>query len=291
LNWFCEVFRGRRPAEGTVTLAPPPAGSRFETLVVVGSPVVDFPDGSPRWKELQVADMPYDDAAGLDGGGFLRVIEARRQDARVSRASMARDPHRMLSELMRCLGLPAAQAAARAELNGDQVDFETEPGLHVSGQWVKSPSGKAGRVALVVGKAEDRHAASGLGAPARFDLTLREERLTTSLSGPLWAFVILNRPPLGMWVWDAMASAQWLRRQGFDVELVGVGDAGALIAPMAAALSHDVASARVVNAHLRSLDEDVVRRKAADMPYWAHRLLWVADIPELAAVLKGQRRW
>jgi hypothetical protein len=94
-----------------------------------------------------------------------------------------------------------------------------------------------------------------------------------------------------MWVWDAMAAAHWLRREGFKVELVGVGDAGALIAPMAAALSQDVATARAVNAQLRSLDEDVVGRRTAHTPYWAHRLLWVADVPDLATFLKAQGRW
>jgi dienelactone hydrolase len=291
VNWFCEVFLGRQPPEGTLTLAPPPAGSRFETLVADGSPVVDFPDGSPRWQELQVADMPEDDAAGRDGSGFLRIIAARRQDAQVSRAAMARDPSRMLSELARCLGLPSAQLEASAKSHEDLVDLETEPKLHVSGRWVKPPPGKSGRVALVVGKAEDRRLAGDVDAPARFDLALREERLTTSSSGPLWAFAMLNRPPLGMWVWDAMAAANWLRRQGFDVELVGVGDAGALIAPIAAALSHDVASARTVNSHLHSLDEDVVGTRTSHSPYWAHRVLWVSDVPELITLLKAQGRW
>jgi hypothetical protein len=60
---------------------------------------------------------------------------------------------------------------------------------------------------------------------------------------------------------------------------------------MAAALSQDVASARAVNARLRSLDEDVVGRQAANTPYWAHRLLWVADVPDLATLLKAQGRW
>ncbi len=172
----------------------------------------------------------------------------------------------MLSELARCLGLTSLEPAPRAKPQQDRVALETEPGLHVSGQWVKPPRGKIGPVALVVGRSEDRRAAGDLPVSTRFDLALREEPLTASSTGPLWAFAMLNRPPLGMWVQDAMAAANWLRRQGFEVELVGVGNAGALIAPMAAALSQDVASARVVSSQLRSLDEDVVGRRIANTP-------------------------
>jgi hypothetical protein len=71
----------------------------------------------------------------------------------------------------------------------------------------------------------------------------------------------------------------------------GVGDDGALIAPMAAALSRDVARARVVTTRLPSLDEDVVTKQVPHTPFWAHRLLWVADVPELVALLKSQGRW
>jgi hypothetical protein len=94
-----------------------------------------------------------------------------------------------------------------------------------------------------------------------------------------------------MWVWDAMAAARWLRQQGYEVELVGVGDAGSLIAAMAATLSQDVTSARVPNARIRSPDEDVVGGRTAHTPYWAHRLLWVADLPELVASPKAEGRW
>lgn len=291
VNWFCEVFQGGRPPEGTLTLAAAPLGSRFDTLVVNGSPVVDFPDGSQRWWQLQVADFPDDDAARLDGSGFLQIIETRRQEARISRATMAQSPRRMLSELTHCLGLGSLQLRPSAIAKGDCLVLETEPGLHVSGRWVKPPQNGAATIALVVGTAADRLAAGDLQVPARFDLSLREEELTASARDPLWAFAMLNRPPLGMWVWDTLSTARWLSRQGFKVELVGVGDAGAIIAPLAGALSEDVAAVRVANARLRSLDEDVVARHIANTPYWAHRLLWVADLPELMALLKARGRW
>jgi hypothetical protein len=102
---------------------------------------------------------------------------------------------------------------------------------------------------------------------------------------------MLNRPPLGMWVWDTMSAAQWLKSQGFEIEVVGVGEAGALIAIMATALCDEIASGRAVDGHLGSLDEDVVGRHVASTPYWAHRLLWVADVPELLLFLSKQGRW
>src|SRR3954462_1964775 len=52
------------------------------------------------------------------------------------------------------------------------------------GQWVKPPRDGVRRVALVVGKAEDRRAAGDLGPATRFDLALREEELTASPRGP-----------------------------------------------------------------------------------------------------------
>jgi dienelactone hydrolase len=291
VDWFCEVLRGCKPPGGTLTLGPPPPGSRFATLVDDGVPVVAYPDGSAPWKELEIAGMPADDAAGLDGRGFLRIVEGRRRDARAARAALAGNPPRMRDELRRCLGLPAPLPNAQVTTRGDEVLLETEPGLHVLGRWVKPP--KAGRdgVALVVGRADDRRAAGDLTARARFDLEFREEGLTSSAISPLWAFAMLNRPPLGMWVWDALSAAEWLRREGHEVELIGVGDAGALIAPMAAALSRDVARARVVTTRLPSLDEDVVTKQVPHTPFWAHRLLWVADVPELVALLKSQGRW
>lgn len=291
IAWFCERFLGRPPAEGTIALGPPPKGSRFETLIVNGTPVVDFPDGGAEWKALEVDGFPYDDAAGLDANGFLRIIEGRRLDARAARAALAKDSPRMLAELAQCLGLPASKPTVTSRRDGSRVILETEAALHVSGEWIKPPTAQSGRVALVVGEGDDRRPANGIDAPARFDLELREEALTRAPTSPLWALAMLNRPPLGMWVWDTMSAARWLRGQGFEVELVGVGDAGAIIAPMAAALSDDVASARVVNARLGSLDEHVVGNRLARTPYWAHRLLWVADVPELVAYLRKHGRW
>jgi hypothetical protein len=42
---------------------------------------------------------------------------------------------------------------------------------------------------------------------------------------------------------------------------------------------------------VRSLDKDIVERQTPETPYWAHRLLWVTDLPEMISVLKSQGRW
>src|SRR5262249_38607422 len=151
------------------------------------------------------------------------------RDAREARTMIARDGPRMLLELARCLGVSAGGPEVSATVQGDVIRLETETGLHVEGRWLKAARPNTARVSLVVGRADDRRAAV-LDSPARFDLTMRAEALTASSTNPPWAFAMLNRLPLGMWVRDAMAAGRWLRGQGFEVELIGAGDAGALIA-------------------------------------------------------------
>jgi dienelactone hydrolase len=290
ISWFCQVFFGRRPAGGTLTLRKVPR-SRFEQLLVkhgsgqAEAITVIEQDQQQEWKRLQVGEL--DD----DGGkpAFLQIIETRRQDARAARQTLAKEPVRLKIELMRCLGLNGLDLKPRVVAQGGTVLLETEPGLKVLGAWVKDGTARSEAVTLVVGRTPDRERERVPGSFARFDLVMREEKL---LGAATWAQVMLNRPPLGMWAWDAVSAARYLKQQGFKrVELLGVGETGGIIAILAGTLSQDVNAVRVVGNGLISLDEDVVGRRTPNTPYWAHRLLWVADLPELTALLKKQRRW
>ncbi|HEV8524108.1 MAG TPA: CocE/NonD family hydrolase [Terriglobales bacterium] len=284
ISWFLQVFLGRRPPEGTFTLQPVRDGE-FEKLIIDGIPVEVVSDKDPEFGKLRVGQLG-DDAGGP---GFLQIIGTRRRDARHARASLAKNPARMRRELTRCLGLNGLDMNPRATVEGDRVTLETESGLRVFGRWVRPAADKADPVYLVVGTSVDRSEGLDLGDAARFDLQMREEGV---LGPDTWALVMLNRPPIGMWAWDVMSAARWLSSQGYRrVRLAGVGDAGAVIAILAGTLAHDFASVEVHKNQIRSLDEDVVGKKTAYTPYWAHRLLWVADLPELAQLLQAEGRW
>lgn len=287
ISWFSEIFFGRRPPSGALSLRSV-AGKRFEALLVAkdGKPpevVETIESGHADWRKLQVGGL--DD----DGGkpAFLAIIESRRRDARAARAAV-RDRGSFATELRRSLGLSSLTLHPTAEARGDAVVLETEPGLHVAGRWVARPADRSTPVSLVVGLAADRAARLDPAPAARFDLELREEG---ALGPATWALVMLNRPPVGMWAWDAISAAHWLKREGHPaVELIGVGDTGAIVALLAGALSEDVGAVRVLRAGIRSLDEEIVARQAPGTPYWAHRLLWTADLPELAAFIEARGR-
>jgi hypothetical protein len=176
----------------------------------------------------------------------------------------------------------------KAGREGGFTALETEPGLRVFGHWVREAASKSEAIELVVGTTEDRERARKTVA-ARFDLLLREE---ATLGPDTWALVMLNRPPVGMWAWDALSAARWLKGEGFrTVQLRGVGNTGAVVAVFAAALSRDIDAIHVEGNTIQSLDEDVVGKQAAQTRYWAHRLLWVTDLPELKTLLQQQGRW
>ena len=164
----------------------------------------------------------------------------------------------------------------------------TEPNLQVGVEWVCRAAAASGAVSLVVGDRANRMQYQGNGS-ARLDLSMREQ---DTLGADLVVLALLNRPPLGMWVWDALNAASWLRKKGYtEIELIGVGEAGAMIATLAGLLSADVACVEVVGACIGSLDTDVVGRQLRATKYWAYRLLWVTDVPEAIEVLKREGRW
>jgi dienelactone hydrolase len=301
ISWFSELFFGRRPAQGALTLRRVPnyeferhrrVGSlhRLQDLLVskdgqAPEPIEIIPPEDKDWNRLKVGDLED------DGGkqAFLKIIEVRRQDARRARAAMTKDTGRLIKEVAHCLGIDALRMGLQVRSEGNAVVLETEPGLRTHGQWIEPVTDKAKTVYLVVGSAADRAALTDLPAAARFDLSLREE---TSLGKATWALVMLNRPPIGMWAWDAMSAAHWLESQGAQkIELVGVGDTGAIVALLAGVLSPEVNSVSLERNRVRSLDKDIVERQTPETPYWAHRLLWVTDLPEMISVLKSQGRW
>ena len=107
---------------------------------------------------------------------------------------------------------------------------------------------------------------------------------------PFGPLLLINRPPLGMWVWDVMSAAHWLKSQGFSqVQLAGVGEAGSVIAVLAAALTRDVDAVGFAGRRIDSLDA-VVEAAEGPTPFWAYRLLWVADLPDLLEKLRVQGR-
>lgn len=193
----------------------------------------------------------------------------------------------LCSELRCCLGIDRLALQPTASADGEHLCIETEPGLYVKTRWVQPPCAVGDTVRLIVGSAVDRQAYTA-GDTARIDLPLREDE---GLGEPLWALVMLNRPPLGMWVWDALCTARQLSRDGFGtIELTGVGEAGSLVAVFAGVLSADVTKVRTSPSEPVSLDT-IVADRPTTCRYWAHRLLWTADTPELVHLLRQQGRW
>ena len=283
IGWFHEVFFGERPAEGRVGLGDELAHGRFRGLVIDGRPVEVALEDTPAFDQTRVGDL-HDDPGEE---AFLRIIETRRADARRYRSERLGDQAALREELSRCLGLPENMPEPRLVAGEGRSRLQTEPGLTIAVDWTRSPDDTCDTVRLVIGAAEDR-AAFAEDGPPRLDLEMREE---AGLGKALWALVLTNRPPLGMWVWDAMCAAQWLRREGFArVELVGAGEAGAVIAPYTGFLSSHVDTVRLVGSPVVSLDELVGQHPRA-CRYWAHRLLWVADTTDLIAALQAQGRW
>ncbi|MDD5677403.1 MAG: prolyl oligopeptidase family serine peptidase [Kiritimatiellae bacterium] len=283
IQWFCEVFFGRRPDPGRVTLGelPPPGGNKPQPIVIDGKPVNVALEGTPEFEAMHVGDLPDDPGQGA----FLPIIDDRRRAARAHRAELVGNPARMLDELRLCLGIRDLAMPPEICRVGDRI--ETEIGLTMAARWVSAYTKADRAVRLVVGAAADRQQYAETGTP-RLDLEMREE---ARLGLVLWVLALLNRPPLGMWVWDAICAARWLRQQGIErIELVGVGEAGAIIAPLAAALSTDVATLRIAGSPVVSMDE-IVSRHPRECRYWAHRLLWVADLPDILDLLERQGRW
>lgn len=285
IEWFCERFFGRRPEPGKVTTGRLLAGTDLAEIVVDGRPVQVFTEDTPEFTMMHVGDLPDDPGKSA----FLSIVDMRRRDAAEYRAKLATDAaaEQMLGQLRLCLGIQDLCLRPQGEATRHELDIETESGLTVRAEWVRGAAEPGERVRLVVGAAADRGGYDDCRLP-RLDLKMREE---TGLGEPLWALVLLNRPPLGMWVWDAICAAHWLRRQGWgSIELVGAGEAGAVIAPFAGILSDDVASVSIVSSPVVSLDE-LVSCHPAECRYWAHRLLWVTDTPEIIQMLSRQGRW
>lgn len=296
IGWVHEVFVGM-PAASQMAAGPKPDGqqSHQQLLLIDGVPVDAAMPGSSAFDAMKFATLTED--GGQDA--MLKIIEARRLDARSHRAAMLAQPDRMRAELKRCLGLEKLELSPsdNKEDNEDDchvVQLVTEPGLHVRAEWVSGDTPDddhvgAGKILLVVGSRADRQRFDTQPSAPRLDLYQREEDI---LGPDLTALVLLNRPPLGMWVWDAIRAARWLRqrRAGADIELVGVGEAGAIIASLAGLLSDDIDGVRLVRPVLRSLDDDIVGQHARQTPYWAFRLLWVTDLPEAAETLRRSGR-
>ena len=158
------------------------------------------------------------------------------------------------------------------------VNLTTEPGLTVAGTWVcQLPPPRRSVVRLVVGAEYDR-LKYRLYDEDRLDLEMREEGFLTD---SLKVLVLTNRPALGMWVWDTLSAAYWLRQQGYrEVELVGAGPSGSVIATCAALLSDDIDTVSLVGDTIPSLETAVVNKQLRHTPYWCYRLLWLIDLPQ-----------
>ena len=249
-----------------------------------GKPIEIIEPFDSEWQTFRTANL--DDDPGPPA--FLHIIQTRLAESRVSRASYQAKPAERTRELRRILGVDSLSLGTSAVKEGALVKLETEPGLHISATWVRPPRSNRGHVSLVVGATSDRAGIEGPGDGARLDVPLRDE---LNLGKPLDPLLLLNRPPLGMWVWDAIWAAHWLRSEGFSrVELVGAGEAGSVIAVLAGTLTRDVDEVILKGRRLGSLDKDVVEAGRGPTPFWAHRLLWVADLPDLRETLKQEGR-
>jgi hypothetical protein len=280
--WVYQLFL-RRPLEHKIEAGPKLAASPFaQQLLIDDQPVDVVTADMPEFESLKFADLDE------DGGGkaFLAIIEHRRLAARQRRGELMQHPDELRDELTRCLGLSALKLSPTASGDGESLRIETEPGLHVPATWIKHDPSDKSRVVLVVGEAASRRMFRD-DAPNRLDLSMREE---LALGPDLSLLVLLNRPPIGMWVWDCLAAARWLREQEYEqVELIGVGDAGALIATFAGLLSDDIAQVRVDAATIISLDK-LASERPRRLRYWADRLLWITDVPEANQMLRRMTR-
>jgi hypothetical protein len=300
ISWFCERFFGRRPASGSLTLVKVPEEQlqkrktnsslwRFFNLLVNtdgtgGKPIEIIEPFDSEWPAFRTANL--DDDPGPPA--FLHIIQTRLAESRASRTAYRQKPAARDRELRRVLGLDSLSVGTGVVQEGPIVRMETEPGLHISATWVRPLKSNRGRVSLVVGSTSDRAGVDSRDDGAQLDVPMRDE---ANDGKPLDPLLLLNRPPLGMWVWDAIWAAHWLRSEGFSrVELVGAGKAGSVIAVLAGTLTRDVDEIILKGRCLGSLDKDVVEAGRGPTPFWAHRLLWVADLPDLRETLKQEGR-
>jgi hypothetical protein len=210
------------------------------------------------------------------------VIEQRRKEAARQRENALNNPKQIKSDLARVLGIDDLKPNITGCSDGNNITLETEPNLTVRAHWI-TKDGEGKSVNLLVGSASDKQQMVCQGAC--LDLYMREEGF---LGEQLDLLVLLGRPPLGMWILDAVCAARWLRHNGFKhITLTGAGDAGQVIALYAGLLSDDIDEVRIIGASMDSIDNDIVGKQLRDTPYWAYRLLWVADLPQCRQFLKS----
>jgi hypothetical protein len=190
-----------------------------------------------------------------------------------------------------CLGWDGLELNRAASQEGESVVFETEPGLHVRARWIGKSSDHSTTVRILLGRKEDREAAARSLDPAlpMLDLDLRE---SDTVAKSTMVLLILNRPPIGMWAWDALTAVEALASQGYQsMELVGAGDAGVVTAALAGVFTGREVPVRFSGQHLESLDADIVGKQLPKTVFWAHRLLRVSDLPDWVQLLKSKGRW
>jgi len=266
ITWIYQVFFGRPPAR---RIAAGPKGHakdrlRRQHILLDGQAVAVIDAGSVEFGRMKFPD--FDE----DGGrkAFLPIIEERRTAARHGRAELACQPERLRTELRWSLGVAELTMAPTAGDEGRAILLRTEPNLQVGAEWVRRAADRSRSVSLGVGDRASRSRYHG-GGLTRLDLQMREQ---DALGDELTVLVLLNRPPLGMWVWDCMSAATWLRQKGYsEIELIGVGEAGRIISTLAGLLSDEVTRVETVGDGIHSLDADVVGRRARDTRYWAYR--------------------
>jgi len=287
INWVHRIFFGKPPVRRVTAGPKRPAdwahGLLTQSILLDGQPVKVVGEGTAEYERLKFPD--FDE----DGGrkAFLPIIAERQTAARAHRARLVDQPERLRDGLLRSLGLVGMELAPFASGDGGEIRLRTEGELEIRAEWVRRATEASGSVTLVVGNRESQLRYRD-GGSARLDLEMREQN---ALSHELTVLVVLNRPPLGMWVWDSLNAARWLRQMGYrEVELVGVGEAGRIIALLAGLLSDEVTHVSLAGAGIKSLDEDVVGRQALTTRYWTYRLLWVTDLPEAAETLRRMGR-
>jgi hypothetical protein len=268
IPWVYELFNGHALAH-TVKAGPKITNSPFSQQLLIDDIPVDVVKSDDRaFADLAIAGLPEDGGAQA----FLRIIDERLQAAKTHRSELEQSGQ-LRSKLEHSLGLDSLKCSPQVIASASSVQIQTEPGIVVCGDWIHP--GKDRRVTLVVGETADREKLPA-GSSPRLDLQMREE---LSLGPDLSLLVLLNRPPLGMWVWDCMSTARWLRQQGYEtVNVVGVGEAGSVIAILAGLLSDDIASVHTEGS-IPSF-ASIAASHPRQFRYWADRLLWVVDPSE-----------
>ncbi|NLB97045.1 MAG: hypothetical protein GX785_15215 [Armatimonadetes bacterium] len=244
----------------------------------------------------------YDTVPSLAFAEAQRLAQSYPQPEEIARNSGVRA--RLRARLTEALALPEESQPAvetTRAFPGDRegVVITTEPGIRVP-MVIAQAKGASSCVLWLdtAGKAsilsEGLPSVDGNQAIAIPDLRgLGETHWERGHTVGVWDYqyfqngLILGRPMLGMWVWDALQCARVLRERFESVSVVGRGPL-AVVALLAAALDEGIASARCESVLTSYIYPEGFSREHA-MSLFVPNLLKVADVPQIASLVAPRR--